>query len=623
MPRIRLKDNLQVKAMALFFLLALIPLCVLGVFSMVTADELIVKMVNSQLQNVADDKVHLLERWLSERRADLLVIAGSSILRSMDQDIIEPYLNLVGVHYKVYKKISVFSADGHLVFGERIEYPDTGWKIRIKSGENDLLVSGITLGQGGGESTFRIAAPIFDHDGRLKGTVCALVGTNMILDIILNVSLGKTGECYLVDKEGTFLAHKEPHRILAENIAQSGSFKKIFSTNAKKKTYLDYRGIEVLGASRKVPGTDWYLVVEQDRDEAFRSADLLRRYVYVTLVFSICCAAFLAWAISRYLVRLIKQLSDAANHLAKGDYDKTAMEINRKDEIGLLFHAFNNMASQLKDRQILLEKEVYLKESKLHQTDIILQQSRLAAARSEKLAALGRMGAGVTHEIRTPLTSIKLFLESVQSDIETSPENEEDFGVAMGQIKRIEKTINRFLDFAKPQELTFSLFDVESLIEETLSVVRPMANKQECSLEMKTSGELMKIRGDKKFLEESLINLLINSLEAIDNHGKLEVAARMDSYEINGEPVPCVRVDVSDTGPGIAKETIPNIFDPFFTTKPSGTGLGLSLVHSAVQRHGGAIQVQSAIGAGTVFSIFLPSEPDKDLQKEHGQDTDH
>lgn len=621
MFNIRIKDNLQVKAMALFLLLALIPLAVLGVFSTMTADKLIVEMVSSHLQNVADDKVHLLERWLSERRADLLVIAGSSILQSMNPEIISPYLNLVGIHYKVYKEISVIAADGSVVFGEKVDDPGPGWQGRTWAGESDLLMSGITIVQGSRESTFRISAPIFATDGRHAGTVCAMVGTNMILNIVLNVNLGKTGECYLVDSEGTFLAHKEPSRILAENIAQSESFKAIFLAPASRKTYFDYRGIEVLGASREVPGTDWFLVVEQDRDEAFRSADLLKRYVYATMVFSVLCAAFLALSISRYLVRPIKQLSDAANHLARGDFDKAVLQTRRRDEIGLLLTGFNNMAAQLKERQVLLENEVGMKDARLTQTDAMLAQSRLAVARSEKLAALGRMGAGVTHEIRTPLTSIKLFLESVQGDIETSPENEEDFKVAMRQIRRIEKTINRFLDFAKPQELSFSLVDVEALIDETLSVVRPMAIKQECSLQMEIFGELRKIRGDKKLLEETLINLLVNSLEAIGSKGRLDVTARMDSCRINGRPIPCVRVAVADSGPGIAKESIQNIFDPFFTTKPSGTGLGLSLVHSAVQSHGGFIHVQSEPGSGTVFSIFLPSEPHRNFAGEHGQDT--
>ncbi len=601
--------------MIFFLLLALIPLGVVGVFSIRTAEKLIVGLVRNQLLNVADDKAHLLERWLSERRADLLVISGSSILDSMDPVRIAPYLDLVVARYKVYKEISVLSPDGGVVHGNPGLAVGADLKEWLKIPSNDLFFSGITLRPDDRESNFRLAASVIDHDGSIKGIVCATVGTDTILNIVLNVSLGKTGECYLVDKDGTFLAHKERGRILSENIAQSGSFKNIFDTGAKRMTYLDYRGVEVLGISRQVPGTDWYLVVEQDRNEAFESADLLRRYIGVIMFFSVVCAAFLAWAVARHLVHPIAKLSRAANSLAGGEFDKAAVHTNRKDEIGALYHAFNDMAVQLRERQLSLEKAVNLKESELHETDIMLQQSREAAARSEKFSALGRLGAGVAHEIRTPLTSIKLFLESVESEIAISSEYEEDFDIAMGQIKRIENTINRFLDFAKPQELVFSMVDIRRLVEDVLSVVRPMANKQECSVRAGLSENMKTVKGDKKLLEETFINILVNSLEAMENGGRLEVTATMDHCEFDGKSVSCARVDVSDTGQGIAEESIANIFDPFFTTKSSGTGLGLSLVHSAIQRHGGTVCVRSSPGSGTVFSIFLPAEPDEDCHE--------
>ncbi len=607
----RIKNNLQTKAIAFFLLLALVPLGVVGVFTIKTAEDLIIELVDSQLLNVADDKAHLLERWLSERRADLLVISGSSILESMDPVRIASYLDLVVARYQVYKEISVISPDGKVVHGNPDSKFGTELKEWLKAPANELYLSGITLRSDDRESNFRMAAPVYGRDGSIKGVVCATVGTGTILNIVLNVSLGKTGECYLVDKDGTFLAHKERGRILSESIAQSGSFKNIFATGARQRIYLDYRGVEVLGISRKVPGTEWYLVVEQDRNEAFESADLLKQYIGVVMLFSFVCAAFLAWAVARHLVHPIAKLSMAANSLAGGEFDKAAVHTNRTDEIGALYHAFNDMAVQLRERQLSLENEVNLKESELHETDIKLQQSREAAARSEKFSALGRLGAGVAHEIRTPLTSIKLFLESVESEIEISPEYEEDFGVAMRQIKRIETTINRFLDFAKPQELVFSNVDIRRLLEDVLSVAKPMANKQECSVRAILDDDLKSVRGDKKLLEESFINLLVNSLEAMENGGRLEVTAKMDRCETDGEKVWCVRVDVSDTGQGIAEENISNIFDPFFTTKASGTGLGLSLVHSAIQRHGGTVGVRSVPGSGTVFSILLPAEPDE------------
>jgi two-component system, NtrC family, sensor kinase len=224
------------------------------------------------------------------------------------------------------------------------------------------------------ESTFHIAAQILDDEDNIKGMVYGTVGTSKIIYFILNVSLGETGECYLVDKEGTFLAHKEPRRILKENISQSDSFKNIFGQRDRYKTYLDYRGIEVLGTFQKVEGTDWYIVVEQDRDEAFHSFDALKRYIYLTVLLCIGSAFMLTWVISYHIVSPIRALSQSADILANSEFEKVVVNINREDEIGMLSRAFENMAVKLQERQNHLEQKVDLKEARLKETDIILKQ---------------------------------------------------------------------------------------------------------------------------------------------------------------------------------------------------------------------------------------------------------
>ena len=593
-------NNLQIRVMLLFLLSALVPLSIVGAFSIRTAEELITNMVSNQLENVADDKAALLDRWMSERKSDLKVVAGSSILRSMDPEQIAPYLQLVEDNYQVYQGFIVVSDNGEAVFdsfgkGRRFEREE--WYK--ESLEGRLYSSNIFLDPKASESVFHVSAPVFDDRGQVKGVTRATIGTRAILSMILQVSLGETGECYLVDKEGTFLAHKDPKRILNDNIAQSESLKKVFGAESLKKIYTDYRNIEVLGASRKVAGEDWYLVVEQDRDEAFREADRLKRYVYLAIVFSLIGAVILAWLLSFYVANPIRALSEAAESLARGDFENALVESNRADEIGMLYDAFGSMARQLQARQYSLEERVDLQQAELKKTE-------LAAARSQQLAALGQLAAGVTHEIRTPVASLKLFLESVKEEIEISPEYEEDFEVAMRQIKRIEATINRFLDFAKPQEPIFSSINIEELIEEALLVVRPKANQQETIVTVQIENRLPEISGDRKQLGEALVNLMVNALEAMTHRGKLTVSACLGQSGTTDGPNECVLIKVSDTGPGIDETSLDKIFDPFFTTKASGTGLGLSIVQTIARGHGGEITLESAKGKGAAFSMSLP-----------------
>lgn len=605
--------SLQAKVMLIFLALALVPLLIIGWFSIKTTEDLIASMVIRQLQNVAVDKVAILERWLDERKADLMVVSGTSILKSMNPDLIAPYLNLVRDKYGVYKNLKVVSASGKIIFNSRkdISSPKingTGTYIA----RDALYMSDITYLPEEKESSFDIAVPVTGDNGKLLGTVYGSVGTNKIVFFILNVSLGVTGECYLVDRDGRFLAHKEPSRILTENISQSESFKKIFEKRDGKKAYLDYRGIEVLGASLNVGGTDWYIVVEQDYEEAFQSAKTLKRIIYITLILCIVSAFMLTWMISYRIVSPIRTLSRYAGNIAVSKFDKPIVKINTNDEIGLLYSAFEDMSHKLQERQNNLEKKVGLRETELKETKII-------AERSEKFAAMGRMGAAVAHEIRTPLTSIKLFLESVQDQIERFPEDKEDFRIAMKQVNRIEATINRFLEFTKPQALLFSVIDVAKLIEDVLSIVRPLANRQECALNVRIDNNLPSINGDRKLLSEALINLLINALEAIPLHGVVSITAAEDISNLYDKNESCVKIEICDTGQGIPEDQIENIFEPFFTTKASGTGLGLPLVLNTIKNHGGVIHVNSVFQQGTVFTIFLPIKINQPILENDGK----
>ncbi|MGA1791321.1 MAG: ATP-binding protein [bacterium] len=615
-------NNLQFKVLLVFLIVALVPLGIVATFSIKTAEELIFNMASNQLVNVANDKVSLLERWMSERKSDLKVVAGSSILKSMDPEQIAAYLKLVGNHYQVYRGFVVLSHEGDVVydsFGMQHNYVlEECYKQPLTE---RLIISDILFDPELNKSFFQVSAPIFDDEGEIKGIVCAAVDTHTILSMVLRVSLGETGETYLVDKNGTFLAHKEPRRILTENISQSDSFRNIFGGGQRRKIYTDYRGIEVLGASRRITDTNWYLVVEQDRDEAFLSADRLEKYIYLVIVFFLLVAILLAFLLSYYVVHPIQRLSEATQTIARGEFEKAQVKTKRKDEIGVLYHAFDFLARQLQARQKSLKEKMDLTRAELEETDVKLKKTQLAATRSEQLAALGRLAAGVTHEIRTPLTSIKLFLQSAQNEIEISPEFVEDFQVAMNQVKRIESTINRFLDFARPQDPVFSVIDIKQLIEGALLVVKPRANQQETTVEIWIDDGLPNIRGDKKQLSEALLNLMVNALEAMPDRGRLTIRASLDRCELDSGFSKCIRIDISDTGPGITDEDIPRLFEPFFTTKAAGTGLGLSIVYTTIQTHGGDIKVKKGPHGGITFSVFLPRIVKKVLEG-YGKDID-
>jgi len=603
---------MQVKLTLIFFVFALIPLSAVGFLAIKSAEETILNMATNQLEQIAEDKASLLERWIAERKADVEVVAHSSILKSLDSEKIASYLEMVRNRYGEYGEygdISVVSADGRLIHSSSggLERPASQeWFTKASSGE--LYMSDIFLDEKKGESFFLIAAPLWGSSQGVEGVVCAKVGTRTILSVILQASLGETGECYLVNLEGTFLVHQEPERILMENIAQSDSFRNILHSPHQRITYTDYRGMEVLGASKRVKGTDWALVAEQDRDEAFRGADELRQYVHLALALSIMGAFVSAWLLSRYVVLPIRKLGEAAHRLASGDFKNLNLERDRKDEIGLLHEAFGEMASQLQDRQAHLEKAVIRREEALKESDVMLKQTQEAAERSHQLASLGQLAAGVAHEIRTPLTSLKMFMESLENERDLPAEYGEDVLMAMNQMKRMEDTINRFLNFAKPREPLMGELHVEDLIRDALLMTGPRAKHQNTRIILRLPQDLPALRGDRKQLGEGLLNVIANALEALGQGGEITIEASVENRKSEKGLVPWIRLDVEDTGPGITEENLRRIFDPFFTTRPNGTGLGLSMVRSTLQGHGGAIQAVSQPGRGSTFSLFIPVE---------------
>lgn len=608
--RSALLNNLQFRVAVVFLLVSLVPLGIVGVFSVQTADRVIASIVSNQLENMAEEKSELLERWLTERKADVAVVARSSPVRSLDPAQIASYLELVRAQYGVYNRFVVMGAEGRTVYdsaGASKQVNGQEKQCYQHALETGAYVSNVTWDPSGEVAVFRIAEAIRGPDGKTLGTVCATVNTQAILGRVLQVSLGETGECYLVDDAGTFLAHREPQRILKENIAQSESFANIFSASSGP-IYTDYRGIAVLGASRPVAGMPWFVVVEQDRDEAFASSYRMARNIRIVLAATALCAIGLSWVLASYVSSPIRALSEAALALSRGDFEHALVtqETRRSDEIGALDAAFRHMANQIWDRHTKMQRRIGFTEEELRKSEAKLKETLQAAARSERLAALGRLSSGVAHEIRTPLASLKLFLQSMREDMMLSPDQAEDFDVAMRQVRRMEATINHFLNFARPQEPFLAEVNFEKLVDDALLVVKPRANQQEVEVVRAVGADLPKVEGDVRQLGEALVNLLVNALEVMPDGGRLSICVAAEPAPADDSSQPRVRIEVSDTGPGIREGDLERLFEPFFTTKATGSGLGLAIVHGTVERHGGTIEVQSKPGVGTRFVIRLP-----------------
>jgi hypothetical protein len=311
-----------------FVLGSTIPLGIVGYFAVRTADAVIAAIVTSQLENVAADKQELLQRWMAERKADVAVLARSTIVRSLDVAEIAQYLALVGEQYRTYRRFLVLGPQGRTVYDSaegQPRSPDEEASSR-EALSRGTYVSPVHWDPSHREAVFSIFETICSPRGQPIGVVCAVVDTQAILAQVLNVSLGQTGECYLVDGEGTFLAHKQPERVLRDTIARSESFSNLFDEHVGP-IYTDYRGIAVLGAFRRVAGTPWYVVVEQDRDEAFASADRLAWSLWAAVAATVLVAIGLSWTLASYVaspISSVRERGAAAKARAKSPCDNAS-----------------------------------------------------------------------------------------------------------------------------------------------------------------------------------------------------------------------------------------------------------------------------------------------------------
>ena len=224
--------------------------------------------------------------------------------------------------------------------------------------------------------------------------------------------------------------------------------------------------------------------------------------------------------------------------------------------------------------------------------------------RSDKLAALGKLTAGVSHEILNPLNIITMSLQLMTSDPETPPEIVRQLRVLDEQAQRINRITQELLYFARQREPERRWIDVNQTLRRTLSLFEKELRLQNVAVELKLSEELEDVLADQDQLLQVVLNLLTNARDAMPGGGRLILSTEV--VEADGQRF--VEVRVEDTGPGIPPEHMEKLFDPFFTTKGEGegTGIGLSICHGIVEAHGGSIRVESELGRGTTFIIQLP-----------------
>jgi two-component system, NtrC family, sensor histidine kinase HydH len=229
-----------------------------------------------------------------------------------------------------------------------------------------------------------------------------------------------------------------------------------------------------------------------------------------------------------------------------------------------------------------------------------IQHLKKEIARTQRLASIGRLAAGVAHEIRNPLSSIKGFATYFKERYREIPEDHKTAEIMIQEVERLDRVIGQLLEFARPMNIQKETTSLEDVIKDSLKMVEAEARHREIRVDFDSDPQTKEVQIDPDRIRQVLLNLYLNAIEAMESGGTLSVELRQD------DDTGHFRIIVSDSGTGIKNEDLPHLFDPYFTTKPSGTGLGLAIVHKIIESHGGEVSVDSLYGGGATVTIRLP-----------------
>jgi signal transduction histidine kinase len=288
--------------------------------------------------------------------------------------------------------------------------------------------------------------------------------------------------------------------------------------------------------------------------------------------------------LGKSISRPIKNLVKSAEAISRGELD-VKLEVTSKDEVGILTAAFRDMAEALK-------------------------RNINGLIRAEQLMTMGKMAAGLAHEIKNPLEAIKgsaVYLEGKYAGDKTITKFT---GIIKDEIHAVVELIDDYLLYARPTNPRFASKDVNTVIEETLKLVENLIEQNRIGLKMKLEPDLPSVLADSIQMKQVFMNLILNAIEAMPAGGTLFIRTCLDRVPMPAHEgsinSPSIVIQFSDTGKGIPGEHLEKIFDPFYTTKEKGSGLGLSISQGIVERHNGRIFVESNEGAGSAFRIVLP-----------------
>ncbi|MDZ7263938.1 MAG: cache domain-containing protein [candidate division KSB1 bacterium] len=571
----------------------------------------------------SNDRSRLLTRLEQIRRdidIDFLSVAdenGRVLLRITQPDQVGDDVSRIGVIRAALARNIVAGTEvvpGEILFHEHPRLAEQALTMVIetrkaKPSPKTQETSGLVL---------MAAAPIIDLDGRLMGVLYGGHLVNRDFKIVDHVwELLYRGETYRDQEIGTATIFLHDLRI--STTVKTNNGQRALGTRVSAEVEDAVLGHGKPWAGRAFVVNDWYIAeyepIRNHEGEIIgilyvgvleKAYTSIRNEVIGTFMLVASIGFFLiigiSYLITRSITKPLSEMVSVTQAVAQGDLERE-VKVTSKDEIGMLALSFNKMIASLRKMKLELEEWGTTLEQKVKERTQELAAMQSTLMQSQRLASLGKLAAGIAHEINNPLGGILVLSSLVLEDLKDEDPHRENLQEVIKQTMRCRDIVKGLLQFSRQEEGKMEYVKVNDILNSTLGLIEKQALFHNIEVIKNFDPELPYILGDGSQLQQVFMNVILNAVQAMKEMGVLTITTGHDTKH------DMVTIDITDTGCGIPPELIDRIFDPFFTTKEvgEGTGLGLSIAYGIVTKHHGRMTVKSKVNEGTTFTIKIPA----------------